>query len=406
MTTENKGQYKPVPEQEPILTLGWLGPKGTFTALAASKLQENSRYSKTRLVEYGKIADACKATASGDVNYVVIPIENSIGGHVADTVEAISILDLQISGELVLPITQTFYAQYLDQLTTIASKDQGILQCGKWIRKNYPNAKIRHTDSTAAAVVLASQDPTLGAIASPNAAQALGLTEILKVVIPSVQDNPFNATRFIVVNARKTELPTITGKDKTTLIMQLSDAPGSLFNCLDALAKNDINLTQIRSFDRTGGAVSFLLTIQGHQNEPQVKSSLEEIKRLSSGIKLLGSYAETDYKPEKIGENPSLASAIDKIKEEISKDETVKPDDATIVFTLLDKKGALKDALLPFANKGINLTAINSFPTGRVLERHLGEYAFYLAFSNHTQGRDGIIEKLSKACLEVIVINK
>lgn len=399
-------QYKPVQEQEPISTLGWLGPKGTFTALAASKLQENYRYSTVRLVECKSIADACRATANGEVDYVVVPIENSIGGHVADTVEAISMLDLQISGELVLPITQTFYAQDLNQLITIASKDQGILQCGKWIKENYPNAKIRYTDSTAAAVVLASQDPTIGAIASPNAAQALGLTEILKVVIPSIQDNPFNATRFIVVNARKTELPPITGKDKTTLIMQLSDAPRSLFNCLAALAKNDINLTQIRSFDRTNGVVSFLLTIQGHQNEPQVKSSLEEIKRLSSGIKLLGSYEEADYKPEKIEENPSLASAIDKIKEEISKDKTVKPDDAVIVFTLSDKKGALKDALLPFAKKVINLTAINSFPTGRVLERHLGEYAFYLAFSNHTQGRDEIIKELSKACLEIIAINK
>lgn len=400
-------QYKPaIQEQEPIPTLGWLGPKGTFTELAALKLRENSRYAKTRLVEYGKIADACKATANGDVNYVVIPIENSIGGHVADTVEAISMLDLQISGELVLPITQTFYAQDQDKVITIASKDQGILQCGKWIKKNYPSAKTRYTDSTAAAVILASQDPTIGAIASPNAAQALGLTEILKVVIPSVQDNLFNATRFIVVNARKTELHPITGKDKTTLIMQLSDTPGSLFKCLDALAKNGINLTQIRSFDRTGGVVSFLLTIQGHQNEPQVKSSLEEIGKLNSRIKLLGSYEEADYKPEKIEENPSLASAIDKIKEEISKDKTVKPDDATIVFTLSDKKGALRDALLPFANRRINLTAINSFPTGRVLERHLGEYAFYLAFSNHTQGRDEIIRELSKACLEVIVINK
>ena len=403
MTTE---QYKPTQEWEPIPTLGWLGPNGTFTALAASKLQENSRYSKTRLVEYKKIADACRATADGQVHYVIVPIENSIGGHVKDTVEVLSTLELQISGELVLPITQTFYAQDLSQLTTLASKDQGILQCGKWIKKNHPNAKIRYTDSTAAAVILASQDPTIGAIASPNAAQALGLTEILKVVIPNVQDNPFNATRFIVVNARKTELSPITGKDKTTLIMQLSDAPGSLFNCLDALAKNDINLTQIRSFDRTGGVVSFLLTIQGHQNEPQIRSSLEKITILSSGIKLLGSYEEADYKPEKLKENPSLASAIDKIKDEISQDKTVNPDDAVITFTLADKKGALKDALLPFANRGVNLTAINSFPTGRVLERHLGEYAFYLAFSNHTQGRDEIIKELSKVCLEIVIINK
>lgn len=399
-------QYKPVQEQEPIPTLGWLGPNGTFTELAALKLRENATYSKTRLVEYKKIADACKAAADGEVDCVIVPIENSIGGHVADTVKAISMLELQISGELVLPITQTFYAQDRDRVITIASKDQGILQCGKWIKKNYPNAKIVHTDSTAAAVVLASQDPTIGAIASPNAAQSLGLTEILKVAIPTIQDNLFNATRFIVANARKTKLPRITGKDKTSLIMKLSDTPGRLFNCLDALAENDINLTQIRSFDRTGGVVSFLLTTQGHQNEPQLKSSLEKIAGLSSGIKLLGSYEEANYKPEKMEENPSLGSAIDKIKEEISKDKTVKPDDAVIVFTLSDKKGALKDALLPFANRQINLTAIDSFPTGRVLERQLGEYAFYLAFSNHTEGRDEVIHELSKVCLEVIVLNR
>jgi len=399
-------QYSPTQEQEPISTLGWLGPNGTFTELAASQLQKDPKYTKTRLIEYKTITDACKAAANSGVNHVVVPIENSIGGHVRDTVEALSVLGLQISGEIVLPITQIFYAQDQTQVIELASKDQGILQSGKWIKENYPNAKIRYTDSTAAAVVLASQDPTIGAIAAPNAAQALDLTEILKVAIPGVQDNPFNATRFLVVNAPKSELPPITGRDKTSLIMKLSDTPGSLFHCLDALANNDINLTQIRSFNRADSLVSFLLTIQGHQNEPQVKSSLEKIAILSSEIKLLGSYTEADYKPEKVEENPPIESAIDKIKEEISKDKAVKHDDAIVVFTLSDKKGALRDVLLSFAQRGINLTAIDSFPTGRILQRQLGEYAFYLAFSNHTAGRDDVIKEMSRNCLNVITINK
>ena len=405
---ENRNTMQGIPTQEAesIPTLGWLGPNGTFTELAALQLQKDPKYSEARLVEFKSITAASEAAANGSVSYAIIPIENSIGGHVKDTVEALTALGLQISGELVLPITQTFYAQDQNEVRIIASKDQGILQSGKWIKENYPNAEIKYTDSTAAAVVLASQDATIGAIAAPNAALALGLTDVLKVTISSVQDNPFNATRFLVVNAPKSELPPITGKDKTSLIMRLSDAPGSLYSCLDALASNNINITQIKSFSRTNGIVSFLVTIQGHQNEPHVKSSLHKITTLSSGIKLLGSYPEADFKPEEMTENPPLEKAIDKVKEEISKDKTVKDDDAIIVFTLQDKKGALRDALSVFARKGINLTTIDSFPTGRILQRQLGEYAFYLAFSNHTQGRDEIIREMSEKCLDIIMINK
>ncbi len=390
-------------EMRPSPTLGWLGPTGTFTELAASKLPKDP---KTRLVEYKSITEACKEVAIGSVDFVIVPIENSIGGHVKDTVEALSSLGLQISGELVLPTTQTFYAQNATQVTELASKDQGILQSGKWIRENYPDAKIRYTDSTSAAVVLASKDPAIGAIAAPNAAQALGLTGILKTTVPSVQDNPFNATRFIVVGAPKSEQPPITGRDKTSFIMKLSDTPGSLFNCLPVLSRNNINVTQIKSFSRVDGVVSFLVTIQGHQNESNVKSSLEKIAVLSSDIKLLGSYPEADFKLEEVTENPPLEKAIDKIKEEILKDKTVKDDDAVIVFTLQDKKGALKDVLSIFNQRGINLTTIDSFPTGRILQRQLGEYAFYLAFSNHTKGRDEVIKEVAGKCLSVVTINK
>src|SRR3989338_2172853 len=145
-------------EAKPIPTLGWLGPNGTFTELAALQLQKDPKYSEARLVEFKSITAASEAAANGSVSYAIIPIENSIGGHVKDTVEALTALGLQISGELVLPITQTFYAQDQNEVRIIASKDQGILQSGKWIKENYPNAEIKYTDSTAAAVVLASQD--------------------------------------------------------------------------------------------------------------------------------------------------------------------------------------------------------------------------------------------------------
>lgn len=397
---------RPTEEMQPIPTLGWLGPTGTFTELAALQLQKNPEHSRTRLIEQKTITSACEAAANGSISMAIVPIENSIGGHVKDTVEALNAFGLQISEELVLPITQTFYAQDKDKVKVLASKDQGILQSGKWIRENYPDAEIRYTDSTAAAVELASKDSTIGAIAAPNAAKALGLTDVLKVTILGVQDNPFNATRFLVVNAPKSELPPITGKDKTSLIMRLSDTPGSLFNCLDTLANNNINITQIKSFNRVSGVVSFLLTIQGHQNEPQVKSALDKISAQSSEIKLLGSYPQADFKTEKMTENPSLESAVDKIKEEILKDKTVKNNDAVVIFTLADKKGALRDILSTFSQRGINLTTIDSFPTGRFLQRQLGEYTFYLAFSNHTEGMDEVIQEISKNCLSVITINK
>lgn len=266
--------------------LAYLGPAGTYTEEAATSYD-----SEATLVPMPSIPAVFNAVNSGDADEAVVPIENSLGGAVAQTLDIlIHESKLLIKGEIVLPIHHCLQSKSgvkMSDIEVIYSHPQSLAQCRGYLEKNIPNARLVASLSNSAAVEeMQASDEVAGAIAGKRAAMLYG-SEILD---ENIEDNPSNATRFVVL-AFSDHAPT--GTDKTSLCFDFSDdAPGILVTALAAFSDHGINLNKIESRPtrKSLGRYVFLLDIDGHREDAIVKEALDDVRTQVSTLKILGSY--------------------------------------------------------------------------------------------------------------------
>lgn len=371
--------------------IGWLGPKGTFTEKAAKRWRTKVGESSADLAREHSpnIKAIFKGVLDESLDVGVVPIENTIGGPVKDTHRELEeLVNIAIIGEVVLPIQQYFYSQDDQQVATIASKDQALAQAANWIASHYPQVNKMEVSSTSLAVQMAAENPTIGAIASEDAAVELGLSDRLRRTDESVEDNKANTTTFVAI-AKNADSSEPSGNDKTTLILDLPNYAGSLYSVLTDFASRRINLTKIKSLRSADGKTRFLISIDGHRNEDKTSSALTSLDEKGTGVKILGSYPKDSYFPKHRVE-PDMKNAIKMIEKEAKNDATDDKDNHTVVFSLRNQVGALAKVLGIFAERNINLTEIDSMPSG-----NFEEYIFYLSFnkSRHLQDLDDLIRE-------------
>ncbi len=383
-----------------IETLGYLGPEASFTYEAALDLQANHpKYKGVTLIWAPSIALVSQLLVDSKVDQVVLPVENSTDGPVNDTLAALRKYPFHIRLERSYPIRQSAFHRIDSDPAAIKwliSKDSALGQVKHTASKLYPNAMPEARPSTIDAVLDAAKDPEKAAIGPRLSAKAHGLSDVL-VQIDDVHDNPLNTTRFIILDTKDEETPP-TGSDKTSLIAQMPDQPGSLYQVLDTFVDQGINLAKIKSFGRDDGAVAFLMDLEGHQQDLPLSSALQRLGRQGVRVKMLGSYPRDTYQLPEIPWEINMEDSIEQLRGEVVNG--INHQEKTVVaFTLRDRVGALRDALRPFSNRGINLTEIDSLPTGR-----LGEYIFYLAFENGINQRVQALNELKEQCTRLAFI--
>ncbi len=268
----------------------YLGPAGTFTEAALLKITTG----EDQLIAYANVTAALNAVRSGECNKALVPIENSVEGVVARTLDELAIGDpLVITAETTLPVTfslMTLEATEKSAINIIATHPHAESQCRSYIAKNFPNAQVIETTSTAAAAKGLSKGEYDGAIAAPIAAKNYKL----KVVAENIGDNTAAVTRFVVVE-KPGKVGTPTGNDRTSLAVFIAiDHAGALLEVLNEFAKHQVNLTFIQSRP-TGlelGHYHFIIDIQGHIDEPAVSAALAGLKVICEDIRFLGSYPQ------------------------------------------------------------------------------------------------------------------
>lgn len=271
--------------------LGYLGPRGTFTEEVSIK------YAKDKdllLKPFPALDKVFNAVARKEIEYGIVPVENSLEGSVNFTHDLLSNSDVKIQGELLLRVRQLLLArpgQKPSQIKEIYSHPQALAQCRLFLDKNYPGRPRINIASTAEAAALVAQNYGKAAIASIRAAELYGL-EILQ---DSIQDEPSNITRFLLIGLD--DVPP-TGNDKTSLLVGLHDKPGTLYSILGVFARYSLNLTKIESRPIRGelGKYIFFLDFEGHREEKIVTQAMQEAEKQVLFLKVLGSYprAESD----------------------------------------------------------------------------------------------------------------
>ena len=264
----------------------YLGPVGTFTEAALKKITCDSDIR----TPYANVTAALDAVRTGEADYALVPIENSVEGVVARTLDELVTGDpLTIAGEVTLPVSFSLMTKPgTTTINRIGTHPHAESQCRQYIAKNYPHAEIVTTNSTSAAAEAVSKGELDAAIASSAAADHFGLT----IVEENIGDNTAAVTRFICAQ-KPGFIPEPTGHDRTSLAIFIDiDHAGALLEILSVFAKYDVNLTfiQSRPTGRELGHYHFIIDVEGHINDEAIAKSMDDLREICDDIRFLGSY--------------------------------------------------------------------------------------------------------------------
>jgi len=269
-----------------VSTYAYLGPKGTFTEAALKKITS----SNDSLIPYANVTAALDAVRVGKAHFALVPIENSVEGVVARTLDELATgTPLTIVGEVTLPVSFALMVKKdVIDIRRIATHPHAEAQCRTYIATNYPEAELIVTASTAAAAEAIGRGEFDAAIAAPVAAAHYGL----RVIADNIGDNPGAVTRFVLVS-KPGVTPKATGLDRTSLAVFIGiDHAGALLDILTEFAKRNVNLTFIQSRP-TGlelGHYHFIIDAEGHIADVSIKETVEALRAICEDIRFLGSY--------------------------------------------------------------------------------------------------------------------
>lgn len=270
------------------LKIAFQGEIGAYSELAVYKhFGSNVEVKPCKL-----FSDVFRSVDVGEVDYGVVPVENSIEGSVNQVYDLFMEYDLKVCGEIILKIEHCLIANLnatMDSIKIVYSHPQALGQCISFLERS--GYKPIPTYDTAGSVKLLKEQGVTdaAAIASERAAQIYGM----KILKRNISDNPDNYTRFFVLS--KSESPP-SGNDKTSIIFSVKHIPGALYKALEEFASREINLTKIESrpTKRKPWEYNFYLDFEGHWTEPRYKEALEGLRDKTVFIKILGSYPKAN----------------------------------------------------------------------------------------------------------------
>jgi len=267
---------------EKPLRICYLGPAGSFSHTAAM-------LKFGRSVEYEPLADIRSIfdeVSKGHCDLGLAPIENSTGGGVIETLDALIDSDVKICSELLMTIHHNLLANCpLEQIEKIYSKPEVFAQCRNWLSATFEDAKTVSVTSTAKAAQMAAAEARAAAIGSNAAAELYDL----KLICENVEDITNNVTRFLVLS-RDDAKPT--SEDKTAILFSTAHKAGALSDVLDVFKQHEINLTNIESrpSKKRQWEYYFFVDFLGHRTNENIQKGLEEARKHCVQLSVLGSF--------------------------------------------------------------------------------------------------------------------
>jgi chorismate mutase/prephenate dehydratase len=264
------------------LRIGYLGPPGSFSHLAARK-KFGASVDYNELTDFPAIFDE---VARGHVDYGLIPIENSTHGGVTASLDCFLDTPVKIAAEVLVAIHHNLLSRVpLAEIKKVYSHQQALGQCRRWLNAQLPHATAVATVSTSEAARIAASEPGAAAIGSTLAAQL----HDVPVLFENIEDNPNNTTRFSVI-ARQNAKPS--GEDKTSILFTTEHKAGALTEVLNVFRDHGLNLTRLaeRPSQRMNWEYYFFVDVEGHLEEPRVEKALREAKQHCLQLTVLGSF--------------------------------------------------------------------------------------------------------------------
>ncbi|AQT67214.1 P-protein [Anaerohalosphaera lusitana] len=268
------------------LRIAFLGPEGSFSHSAAMLKFGQS-------VDYEAVADIrtiFNEVSKGHSDLGIVPIENSAGGGIDESLDAFVDSDVYICAEVYMAIHHNLLANCkLEDVKEVYSKPEVFAQCRKWLSDTFTGAKTIAVASSARAAQMAAEKPYTAAIGSTAAADLYGL----KIVCENIEDVPNNVTRFLIIGKQDTPP---TGDDKTSLLFSTAHKAGALVDVLEVFRDHGLNLANIESrpSKKREWEYYFFVDFVGHKSSEQAQKALEAAKKHCLQLSVLGSYPKND----------------------------------------------------------------------------------------------------------------
>lgn len=284
-------QERAVREREDVpLRIAYQGVEGSYSHLAAQR-RYAGRTGGALLTGHDTFRGAADSVLAGTADLALLPIENTTAGSINETYDLLQPGKLHITGEVISAIEHCLLALPgvpLDELRVVMSHPQALAQCHDYFAA-HPHLTPRQEIDTAGSArkVAAMGDKTIAAIASAAAAKTYGLS----ILAQGIQSSVGNATRFVEISPRPAPLAEGT-QAKTSLVLSLVDRPGALGEVLLRFAAKSLSLTKIESrpIPEAPFTYRFYIDVLGHAASVPFVAVLDELRALTTELRVLGSY--------------------------------------------------------------------------------------------------------------------
>ena len=272
------------------LRVAYQGVEGSYSHLAA-QARYRGRAGGVLLEGHDTLRGAVESLKKGKADLALVPIENTTAGSMNETYDLLAEGGIWIAAEVVTQVEHrllTLPGVKLEELRTVLSHPQALIQCEPFLRTvPWISPQAEFDTAGAARKVSEGGDRTVAAIASESAAQRFGL----QTLATSIQGSGGQFTRYVEVALEAASVPPGT-VCQTSLLAVLDHRPGTLGQVLSLFARHGLNLSKIESRPISGQPwkYRFYLDLEGHSASKELTAALEEVRPLTSELRLLGSY--------------------------------------------------------------------------------------------------------------------
>lgn len=263
------------------------GEAGAYSEMAAMNFFGKDVHAKGLY----QFEDTFQALKNGTADYAVLPIENSSTGAIRQVYDLLIQYECYMVGETTVTIEHNLMAlpdAKLEDIQSVYSHEQGLFQCERFLNEHMDWKRVPSADTAGSAKMVAERgDKSKAAICSALAAEIYGLN----ILVPSVQTNKLNTTRFVVVSP-KMELRE--GRDKICLSFTIQHHSGSLHHVLTIFANHDLNLVRIESrpIQKRNWEYMFFVELTGNLTDAGMEDIMESVRRITSDFRIFGNYKD------------------------------------------------------------------------------------------------------------------
>ena len=272
------------------------GEKGAYSHLACEEM-----FPQATIKTCATFEETFKMASEDENIKIMVPIENSLAGRVADIHYLLTKYKLQIYSEHFQNVEHNLLVKEgteLKDIKYVRSHVQAIDQCQKIISKNKFKTIISADTAGSAKDLSTSNDKSIAAIASKLSAKIYNL----KILKSNIEDDTGNVTRFLIMGKKVNQPENVKNKKYiTSCIFRLKSIPAALYKCLGGFATNQVNLTKLESFSvkNTFDQTNFYLDMEGHIEDSSVQKALEEMGFHTDSLDILGVYEAAAFRQKK-----------------------------------------------------------------------------------------------------------